>query len=118
MLVIACSFGVLAHSATLPFLSAAGVLYGIGHGAIYTVLMALLADLVRPADRGLAFGVFGTAIDLGISSGNFVVGGLMSAIGYSGAFALAAVVVMAAIPVLLAHRPSPAGAPAVEPASP
>ncbi len=118
MLVIACTFGVLAYSATLPFLSAAGVLYGIGHGAIYTVLMALLADLVRPADRGLAYGVFGTAIDLGISSGNFAVGGLLGTIGYSGAFVLAALVVVAAIPVLLAHRVSPAAAPAAQPARP
>ena len=40
VVVIAAAFSLLAYSATLPFLSAAGVLYGIGHGAIYTVLMA------------------------------------------------------------------------------
>lgn len=118
MFVIASTFALLAYSASLPFLSAAGVLYGIGHGAVYTVLMALLADLVRPADRGLAYGVFGTAIDLGISGGNFVLGGVLGTVGYSGAFTLAALVVVAAIPILLAHRASPAPSPAAQPAPP
>jgi len=117
MLVIASAFALLAYSASFPFLSAAGVLYGIGHGAVYTVLMALLADLVRPQDRGLAYGVFGTAIDLGISCGNFGVGVLAVPLGYSGCFAVAAAIVVAAVPVLLFHRPEPATAP-VEAAEP
>ncbi len=104
MLIIAGTFALLATSAALPSLIAAGVLYGIGHGAIYTVLMALVADLVPPKERGLAFGVFGTAIDLGITSGNFVFGHVVPAFGYAGGFLLAAVIVLASLPVLYAQR--------------
>jgi MFS family permease len=114
MLVISGTFALLGYSATLPFLSTAAVLYGIGHGAIYTVLMALLADLTRRQDRGLAYGVFGTAIDLGISCGNFAIGGLASSIGYNGAFFLSAAVVIVALPVLFGHKPSAAAAVAPE----
>jgi MFS family permease len=115
MLVIASTFLLLAYSAARGFLVAAGVLYGIGHGAIYTVLMALLADVVRPQDRGLAYGVFGTAIDLGISAGNFALGSLVSAVGYRGGFLIAAALVVAALPLLPGRRPAvavPAPAPA------
>jgi MFS family permease len=100
IVVIASTFLVLAYSAARGFLVAAGVLYGIGHGAIYTVLMALLADVVRPQDRGLAYGVFGTAIDLGISAGNFALGSLVPLVGYRGGFIIAAALVLAALPLV------------------
>jgi MFS family permease len=118
MLVIAATFALLSYSASLSFLVTAGAFYGIGHGAIYTVLMALLADLTRPQDRGLAYGIFGTAIDLGISCGNFATGALVQPIGYGGAFLLAAVVVMASLPVLLGHRPAPMASPSPETVKP
>jgi len=104
MVIIVAAFALLAYSAALPFLLVSGVLYGIGHGAIYTVLMALLADLVPAKDRGLAYGVFGTAIDLGISAGNFVTGALAQGIGYRGAFILAAGAVVLALPLLSSRR--------------
>jgi MFS family permease len=118
VVVIAAAFSLLSYSATLPFLSAAGVLYGIGHGAIYTVLMAFLADLTRPQDRGLAFGIFGTSIDLGISCGNLAIGALVGSIGYGGSFLLSAAVVVAALPVLLIGAPAPAAVPVVEAVKP
>jgi MFS family permease len=118
VVVIAAAFSLLAYSATLPFLSAAGVLYGIGHGAIYTVLMALLADLTLRKDRGLAFGIFGTSIDLGISCGNLAIGALVASIGFSGSFLLSAAVVAASLPVLLIGAPAPAIAPTAQVAKP
>jgi MFS family permease len=77
--------------------------------------MALLADFIPPKDRGLAFGVFGTAIDLGISAGNFAVGGLAAAFGYGAGFLMAAGIAAASLPVLFSQRmpvaaPSPAAA--------
>jgi MFS family permease len=115
VLIVSGTFVLLAYSASLPFLVTAGVLYGIGHGAVYTVLMALLADFIPPKDRGLAFGVFGTAIDLGISAGNFAVGGLAAAFGYGAGFLMAAGIAAASLPVLFSQRmpvaaPSPAAA--------
>ena len=104
VVVIASTFLMLAYSARLPFLITAAVLYGIGHGAIYTVLMALLADFVPPKNRGLAYGVFGTAIDLGISAGNFAVGALAAGVGYSGGFVVAAAVAAASLPLLFLPR--------------
>ncbi len=101
---IACTFGLLAWSARLPFLISAGILYGIGHGAVFTVLMALLTDIVPPTDRGLTFGVFGTAIDLGITLGNYTFSALVSVLGYSGGFVLATTVALLCLPVLLISR--------------
>ena len=100
ILVIAATFSLLAYSAALPFLIAAAVLYGIGHGAIFTVLMALLADMTEPKDRGLTYGLFGSSIDMGITAGTFVLGLTTGAIGYSGGFGLSAVIVLLAIPLL------------------
>jgi MFS family permease len=100
IMVIAATFSLLAYSAALPFLIAAAVLYGIGHGAIFTVLMALLADMTEPKDRGLTYGLFGSSIDLGITTGTFVLGFATGTIGYSGGFGLSAVIVLLAIPLL------------------
>ena len=113
LLCIAGTFAMLAWSAKLPFLIAAGVLYGIGHGAIFTVLMALLTDIVPPSDRGLTFGVFGTAIDLGITLGNYTLSALVGVIGYSGGFVLASTVALLCLPLLLVLRPLVTPAPAV-----
>jgi MFS family permease len=112
VVVIASTFLLLAYSAAREFLIAAGVLYGIGHGAIYTVLMALLADVVRPQDRGLAYGVFGTAIDLGISAGNFALGPLVPIVGYRGGFIVAAGLVLAALPLVPGRARAALAAPA------
>lgn len=106
ILVIAGTFGLLSYSASLPFLVTAGVMYGIGHGAIFTVLMALLADMTKPEDRGLTYGLFGSAIDLGITGGTFALGVMTGVIGYSGDFAVAAIVALAAIPLLRGARRS------------
>ena len=107
ILIIAGTFSVLAYSASLPFLVAAGVMYGVGHGAIFTVLMALLADMTKREDRGLTYGLFGSAIDLGIASGTFGLGLVTGVIGYSGDFMLAAILVLVAIPLL--YRSGPTG---------
>ena len=102
--IIAATFSLLAYSASFPFLIAAGVMYGIGHGAIFTVLMALLADMTEPKDRGLTYGLFDSSIDLGITTGTFVLGLVTASIGYSGDFALSALIVLFAIPLL--YRPN------------
>ena len=107
ILIIAGTFSLLAYSASLPFLVTAGVMYGVGHGAIFTVLMALLADMTKREDRGLTYGLFGSAIDLGITSGTFALGLMTGVIGYSGDFMLAAILVLVAIPLL--YRSEPAG---------
>lgn len=100
ILIIAGTFGLLSYSATSPFLLTAAVMYGVGHGAIFTVLMALLADMTKREDRGLTYGLFGSAIDLGIASGAFVLGQVTETIGYSGDFLLAAGIALVAIPLL------------------
>jgi MFS family permease len=100
LVIIAATFSVLAYSATSPFLISAAVLYGIGHGAIFTVLMALLADLTPSKQRGLTYGVFGTSIDLGITLGTFTFGMMVGPLGYQTSFLTAAVIVLLALPLL------------------
>ena len=81
-------------------------MYGVGHGAIFTVLMALLADMTKREDRGLTYGLFGSAIDLGITSGTFALGLVTGVIGYSGDFVLAAILALVAIPLLYRMGPT------------
>ena len=68
--------------------------------------MALLADMTKREDRGLTYGLFGSAIDLGITSGTFALGLATGVIGYSGDFMLAAVLVLVAIPLLYRSEPA------------
>ena len=74
--------------------------------------MALLADMTEPKDRGLTYGLFGSSIDLGITTGTFVLGLLTGTIGYSGGFGLSAIIVLFAIPLLAGLG---AKAPALQP---
>lgn len=112
--IIAGTFSVLAYSAATAFLIAAAVLYGIGHGAVFTVLMALLADVTEPKDRGLTYGLFGSSIDIGIATGTYILGFVTGTIGYSGGFGLSAVVALLAIPLLLGLAPAAAAEPQAE----
>jgi MFS family permease len=79
--------------------------------------MALLADMTEKKDRGLTYGLFGSSIDLGIVAGTFGLGLLTGTIGYSGGFALSAVIVLVAIPLLagVGTRKPTAGPEPVEP---
>jgi MFS transporter, DHA1 family, multidrug resistance protein len=63
---------------------------------------ALVADLCRKRHYGAAMGTFGTIFDVGHASGPILGGLLVAALDFRLAFAVLAVVLLAAIPVFLA----------------
>lgn len=81
----------LAHS--LPqFLGAAGAL-GLAMSLGFTPVGALIAEVVPPANRGLAMGGYNTCIYLGMMLSSAVMGGVIRWIGFKGSFALAGLLV-------------------------
>jgi MFS transporter, DHA1 family, multidrug resistance protein len=81
----------LAHT-LLRFLLAAGAL-GLAMGLGFTPVGALIAEVVPPADRGLAMGGYNTCIYLSMMFSSALMGGVIGWIGFQGGFALAGLVV-------------------------
>lgn len=78
---------------SLPqFLFAAGAL-GLAMGLGFTPVGALIAEVVPPADRGLAMGGYNTCIYLSMMFSSALMGGVIRLIGFSGSFALSGLVV-------------------------
>ena len=67
-----------------------GVVYGAGHGAAHTVLVAWAADGVPPSQRGRAIGTLYTALELGIAVGSIAAGFSVARLGFSATFVAAA----------------------------
>ena len=63
---------------------------GFSAGFTPTGATALVTDLIPPASRGVAMGIWGTFISVGFGIGNFFSGAIRSAIGLDGLFYLAA----------------------------
>ncbi len=78
----------LASSIHVFFLCAMGA--GVSMGLAFTSVGALIPEVVSADARGLAMGGYNSAIYLGMMMGSLVMGLLISRIGFSGAFYLAA----------------------------
>jgi MFS family permease len=78
MLVAAAALVVLALASGPAGVLAAGVIFGIGFGAVQPALMALTTDRVAEADRGKAMGTFFTAWEMGIALGAASAGWLLT----------------------------------------
>lgn len=90
-------------------LLAAAVLIGVGiGGASYPGLMALAVDRTAPGQRGLTMGAYFTAYDLAIAAGAALLGPVYAGFGFAAANLLAAAGILAAVPVVVASRPTPA----------
>jgi DHA1 family multidrug resistance protein-like MFS transporter len=83
-------------------LSVAALVFGLGEALVTSSSAALVADLCRKRHYGAAMGVFGTIFDVGHASGPILGGILVAALDFRLAFAVLAVVLLAAIPVFLA----------------
>ncbi len=82
-------------------LSGAGLVFGLGEALVTSSSAALVADLCRKRHYGAAMGTFGTIFDVGHASGPILGGLLVAALDFRLAFAVLAVVLLAAIPVFL-----------------
>jgi predicted MFS family arabinose efflux permease len=74
MVMAAAGLYLLATAYSLQALLLAGVLYGLGFGAVNPALMALTVDRARLAGRGAAMATFSAAFDLGIGLGSVLLG--------------------------------------------
>ena len=83
-------------------LGAAALAFGLGEALVTSSSAALVADLCRKRHYGAAMGTFGTIFDVGHASGPILGGILVAALDFRLAFAILAVVLLAAIPVFLA----------------
>ncbi len=79
----------------LALLILLSALFGLGVAVVTPSTTALVADLAHASRMGSAMGVFGTIWDIGDASGPILAGVLIASFGYSLAFALIALVLMA-----------------------
>jgi MFS family permease len=80
----------------------AALIFGLGEALVTSSSAALVADLCRKRHYGAAMGTFGTIFDVGHASGPILGGVLVAWLDFRLAFAVLAVVLLAAIPVFLA----------------
>lgn len=97
--------GLFLCAATLPLipnvtslwlLFPVSALFGLGVAIVTPSTTALVADLVKAGRMGSAMGVFGTIWDIGEASGPIIAGFLIASWGYSSAFTLLALLMVAA----------------------
>lgn len=99
-----CAVGLAAVPWLASFwtLAVAALIFGLGEALVTSSSAALVADLCRKRHYGAAMGTFGTIFDVGHASGPILGGLLIAALDFRLAFAILAVVLLAAIPVFLA----------------
>jgi MFS family permease len=93
-----------AHNLVELLLSAAFI--GMGFGSSQPATMALTVDLVSPDQRGLAVSTYFLGFDSGISIGTFVLGAIVTKLGFNLAWAVAASCVLMGLPGLVRARRS------------
>ena len=71
----------------------AGALCGAGHGYTFPILFGMVVMRASEADRGSATAIFTALFDLGVVLGGPLFGGIALSLGFSWAYAAAAVVV-------------------------
>lgn len=99
-----CAVGLAAVPWLASFwtLALAALIFGLGEALVTSSSAALVADLCRKRHYGAAMGTFGTIFDVGHASGPILGGLLVAALDFRLAFAILAVMLLAAIPVFLA----------------
>jgi MFS family permease len=81
MLLLILSLALMSIVNTMGQLLTVAVIYGLGYGAFYPVLSALVVIHTPIHQRGTTLGFFTTAFDLGVSAGT-VLGGLSEFVGF------------------------------------
>jgi MFS family permease len=97
MIFISAGLGLLAFSGQWWSLALSAVILGVGLGAAMPALMALMIDLVGPAERGGAMSTFGIGLDVGIGIGSVVQGMVAEAHGFGATFGLTAVLTLLSV---------------------
>ncbi len=92
----AASLPVIPALSSLWLLFLVSALFGLGVAVVTPSTTALVADLVRAGRMGSAMGAFGTIWDTGEALGPILAGLLIASLGYSSAFTLMSLLMLAA----------------------
>ncbi|MBM3221371.1 MAG: MFS transporter [Candidatus Rokubacteria bacterium] len=96
LVILAAALVVLAFADTMAGLLIGGIVYGAGHGAAHTTLVAWAADGVPPEQRGRAMGTLYTALELAIAIGSIAAGLAVAGVGFTATFVAAGGVALVA----------------------
>jgi MFS family permease len=99
----AASF-LVAASASQAALIGAALLFGLGWGAMFPGLFALIMDRVEARERGSAMGTFTAAFDVAFGGGQILLGVILEAFGFTTIFVLGGVSAISSAAVFLALR--------------
>jgi MFS family permease len=99
---LAAAFVLLALADGALEVALAGLLFGAGHGFTFPILFGIVVTRAGEADRGSAMGILTGLFDLGVVLGGPFFGSLITAFGFSTAFAAAAAIVAAGTLVFVA----------------
>ncbi len=92
---------ILWKAQTLPAFVLAGIIFGIGFGAVQPTLQAMSVLIVTPERRGAATGTYLTFFDIGVGAGSVLWGWVAHSVGYSTMYLLATLPTLAAFFVYL-----------------
>lgn len=101
LVAIAAGLALMVPAPTRNGVILAAVVFGTGFGAAYPAFAALVLQNVPPERRGAAFGSILAAFDTGIGTGSVAIGFMSQRVGFRGAWAVAAVLALLALPYFL-----------------
>jgi MFS family permease len=84
-----------------PMFVVSALLFGVGFGSVYPLMVAYLMQHMPEHRRGATFGALIGAFDTGIGTGSIAIGWMSERYGFSRAFAVAAMLAALSIPYYL-----------------
>jgi len=91
MFAVAGGLLLLAIASRAIEIGAAGVLAGAGHGLVFPILVGLVVDRARPAERAVAMSLATSVFDVGQLIGGPLFGSIIEGFGYSASYGTASV---------------------------
>jgi MFS family permease len=90
LVTLCLGLALLARASATPYILAAGLCAGAGHGFVFPILFGMVVTRAREADRGSALAIFTALFDTGVLLGGPSFGAVIRAAGYPVMFASAA----------------------------
>ncbi|MGD2040554.1 MAG: MFS transporter [Anaerolineae bacterium] len=100
LLLFAASYLLCALTSNPYLLYPARILTGVGVASTFYLGLALVSDIADEPDRGLSIGLYTTCMGIGFAVGSGVGGRIAEDLGFSAAFQVATVVVLASFVIL------------------
>ena len=99
--ILVLGVAMLTMATTAPTFVLSALLFGIGFGSVYPLMVAYLMQHMPEHRRGATFGALIGAFDTGIGTGSIAIGWMSERYGFSRAFAVAAMLAALSIPYYL-----------------